>query len=152
MVTYNIQKTASLAMGAAFMALGLLEIAAAWVHEGWIDLLASNGNLIMGLVLVLTGAMFFVAAKGFRNDLDGDAYLIMSCLLGLFVGLVALLTLVADASQTCLLSNEDFAAWVPSDDFTPAILTMVPCAVILWYQLRSFWSKSTEAVEAGGPL
>lgn len=142
----------SLAMGAIFVALGLLEISAVWMANEWLDLLASNGNILMGLVLILTGAIYGAAAKGYGDPLDNEAYAMVACMLGLFVGLVALLTLLADASEAYLLNNEDFVDWVPLDDFTPAIVMVVPCAALLRYHLRSFRSVvAGEAPEAGGP-
>jgi hypothetical protein len=128
----------SLALGTVFLALGVLELAAVFVDEDWLAYLSANGNIMLGLVLLLTGAIFFAAVKGFRSSTDGDAYLIVGCMLGLFVGAVTLLTLLANASEAYLLMNEDFADWAPLDDFTPAILMMVPCLAVLWNELKAF--------------
>ncbi|MDW5563416.1 MAG: hypothetical protein SA339_09340 [Methanomassiliicoccus sp.] len=134
----NKRSMLSLTMGSGFLALGVLELAAIFAHEGWLTYASANGNVMLGLALLLVGATFFAALKRSRNGADGDAFLIVGCMLGLFIGLVALLTLMADASEAFLLANEEFVGWVPWDDFTPAIPMMVPCLAVLWHELKAF--------------
>jgi hypothetical protein len=131
---------ASLAMGAIFIVLGILEIAAGWIKEDWMNWLSAGGNFVLGLVLMVIGAVFLFAARGFRSGRDGDAFLMVGCGLALFIGLVALLTLAANASEAYLLGNEDFAEWSPVDDFSPTIVMMVPALALLYRQLKAFWA------------
>lgn len=140
----------SLALGATFVVLGVLEIIAQWVDDQWLNYLSTNGNLMLGLVLMLAGAVLLAAAKGFREGVDGEAYMIVGCALALFVGLVALLTLAADASEAYLFGNEDFTEWAPLDDFTLAIPMMVPSLIALWYGLKTFRSEASQAITEVG--
>lgn len=149
MGSHNNESATSLVLGAVFIVLGVLELAAMWVQGDWPNYLSTN-NLALGLILILTGAVFLAAVKGYRANTDGDAFLIVACMLGLFVGLVALLTLIADAAEAYLLVNEDFAEWSPMDDFTPALPMMVPCLVVLWYELKAFWTARPKTPAAEG--
>jgi hypothetical protein len=150
MSSQNKWSMTSLALGAVFLVLGILELAAVFVDEDWLAYLSANGNVMLGLVLLLTSAVFFTAVKAFRNGTDGDAYMIVGCMLGLFVGAVTLLTLLANASEAYLLMNEDFADWVPLDDFTHAILMMAPCLAVLWHELKAFRADRSGALAQGG--
>jgi hypothetical protein len=86
------------ALGTAFTALEALEIAALGAENWLTDYVASSGNVMLGLAVLLIGAVFLTGAKAYRDGTDGGAFMMVACALGLFVGTVVLLTLVADAS------------------------------------------------------
>ncbi len=138
MDSHNRDKGVSLVMGLAFVVLGGLSIVSNYLEGEWVGYISSNGNLMLGLSLMVAGAIFLTGAARYSKGMDGEAYIIVGCMMGMFIGLVSLLTLLADASEAYLLLSEDFVEWTPMDDFTPAIPMMVPCLVILWYKLKAF--------------
>jgi hypothetical protein len=70
------------ALGTAFTALEALEIAALGADNWLTEYLASSGNLMLGLALVLTGAVFLTGAKAYRDGTDGRAFIIVACARG----------------------------------------------------------------------
>ena len=139
----------SLVLGLVFFTLGGLSILAYFLGEEWPAYVSSNGNLMLGLALIVVGAIFLTGVMRFRSDMDGEAFLIVGCMVGLSISLVTLLALLADASEAYLLMSEDFVDWVPMDDFTPAMPMMIPCAAILWYKLREFKTVKRALVDGG---
>lgn len=137
----------SAAMGLAFIAMGLLEMASVVFDPVEVEImlyLSSGGNILLALTLLFTGVVLLNAATKFRKGMDGEAYLMVGCMLALFVGVVVSLTLAADATEAYLFESEELIDWSPADDFTPAIPMMVPSLVGLVYALRSFRSGMPE--------
>jgi hypothetical protein len=131
------KKTAScVIIGSTYAALGLLEVLSPWVADDLLGYLTA-GNIMMGLVLLLTGLVFLAGARESLNGGDGEAYIIVGCMLGLFIGTVALLTMGANGAEH-LLGNEDLADWTALDDLTPAIAMIIPSALLLHHGLRTF--------------
>lgn len=136
----------SAAMGLAFIAMGLLEMAAVVIDPS-VEImlyLSSGGNILLALVLLFTGVVLLNAAMRFRIGTDGEAFLVVGCMLALFVGLVVSLTLAASATEAYLFGSEDFVDWSLADDFTPAIPMMIPSLAVLLSALRSFRSTAQE--------
>ncbi|MBI0583711.1 MAG: hypothetical protein ISF22_05730 [Methanomassiliicoccus sp.] len=146
MSSYNNLTVPCIVFGLIYAALGLAEITSFWISEGWLVVL-TTGNIMMGAVLLLAGAVFLTGAKEVAAGREGEGYLIVGCLLGLFIGLVALLTMGANGAEH-LLGNEDLGGWVPMDDLTLAIVMMFPTGVLLRYGLRAFRSALGEEVKA----
>lgn len=137
----------SAVMGLAFIAMGLLEMAAVVIDPVGVEImryLSSGGNILLALVLLFTGVVLLNAASKFRKGTDGEAYLVVGCMLALFVGLVVSLTFAASATEAYLFESEDFVDWSPADDFTPAIPMMIPSLAVLLYALRAFRSEAQE--------
>ena len=141
---FNSMSMACAAAGSAFVIAGLLEALSAWYAVEWLDLMTA-GNLKLGLVLVLAGAVLLAGAREAVHDREG--YLVVGSLLGLFAGAVALLTMGANCAEH-LLGNEDLAGWTAIDDLTLAIAMMVPSALLLRHGLRAHRSAPSPEAAA----
>lgn len=137
----------TLVIGIAFVAFGLLELVALWSDEGWWGLLSTKGDPILGLILVLIGAIFLVAGKKYGEGAGGEAYTIVGSMLGSIAGAIIFFTFLANAFQFYVLESEDLMGWTPSDDLTPALLLAVPCGLLLWHHINSIRSERVKPQE-----
>lgn len=141
MISNRCSMATTLVLGTAFAAFGLLELVATWSDEGWWGWLSTSGDLILGLILVLIGVIFLVAMKKYGEGTGGEAYAIVGSMLGLIAGAIIFFTFLANAFQFYVLESEDLIGWSPSHDLTPALLLVVPCALLLWHHIDSIRSE-----------
>lgn len=132
---------APMALGIAFIAVGVLEMGAAFFGSfpG-----LTNGDPAMGAVLILAGATVLNAAREFRVGRDGDAFIIVGSALGLLAGTIAIMALIATGMDACLPGGEGRANRDPLEHATLAMLMVLPAAVALRRSLRRYRSLREE--------
>jgi len=91
--------------------------------------------------MLVIGAVLLAGAIEYSRARDGDGFLAIGAGLMVFIGVVVLLTMLANGADAYLAGGEDWEEWSAADDFSLALVAAIPAAAVLAYSLRVFQRK-----------
>ncbi|MBP7411132.1 MAG: hypothetical protein KA818_06265 [Methanoculleus sp.] len=116
-------------LGALYIVTGLLQVLGPVIGPvPGTDLLYLTGDLFVGFVLLVIGAVFAVGARNLSRDVgEGAIFISVGILLSVLFGLVSLLALCATGLDVFLLGEG--AEWSVADSIDPLLYLAVIGAV-----------------------
>ncbi|APH38830.1 hypothetical protein [Methanohalophilus halophilus] len=145
---YNGLKFFSLLWGILYMAAGLIQVGkgVGLLHASFLSSSLLPAELAGGIVLVVIGAVFFVAIFEFSKDsFEGSAYAYVGILLCLVFGILYFLSMVADLINAYILAMEGYEKWTFVDSFKPALYLGILSGFVY-----IFWKNRFSPVNQGG--
>jgi len=145
---HNGLKYISLLWGILYMAAGLVQVAkgVGLLPASLVSSSLLPAELAGGLVLVVNGAVFFVAIFEFSKDsFEGSAYAYVGILLCLVFGILYFLSMVADLINAYILAMEGYEKWTFVDSFKPALYLGILSGVVY-----AVWKNRFKPVNQGG--
>ncbi|KXS46839.1 MULTISPECIES: hypothetical protein [Methanohalophilus] len=145
---HNGLKYISLLWGILYMAAGLVQVAkgVGLLPASLVSSSLLPAELAGGLVLVVIGAVFFVATFEFSKDsFEGSAYAYVGILLCLVFGTLYFLSMVADLINAYILAMEGYEKWTFVDSFKPALYLGILSGVVY-----AVWKNRFKPVNQGG--
>lgn len=130
---YSGLKFFSLLWGILYVAAGLIQVGkgVGLLPASFLSSSLLPAELAGGLVLVVIGAVFFVATFEFSKDsFEGSAYAYVGILLCLVFGILYFLSMVADLINAYILAMEGYEEWTFVDSFKPALYLGILSAVV----------------------
>lgn len=130
---YSSLKFFSLLWGILYMTAGLIQVGKGLglLSASFLSSSLLPAEMAGGLVLVVIGAVFFVATFEFSKDsFEGSAYTYVGILLCLVFGTLYFLSMVADLINAYILTMEGYEEWTVVDSFKPALYLGILSAVV----------------------
>lgn len=115
-----------------------MEFIAIFYHAPWIRYVSNGGNVIVGAIMFVIAMVFIIGAKEIKAGHEGEPYIMIGCLLGIFMAGVAFLILGADATEAYLLKDSAFSSWVPFNDYSPSMVIIIPCSIVLAWNMKKY--------------